>query len=147
MNNYPNYLIEATDYRFSKTIVDWLTNMSISQSDSTISSNYFEHIELVYLNPHQNIAYDILKSINYQKTSLITEQWLCYDANIYSIASLALKLINYRHKTKRKDVILSLATAFSITNNMSVELLDYNIPYVNVIAVNYTGPKVNFRAS
>jgi hypothetical protein len=140
MSNYPNYLIEATDSRFSATMVDWLTNLAIAVQD-TQCPNYFENIELQYINPHKNIAHDILKSLNYLKSSIITEQWLCYDANVYSYDDLALKLTNYRCKTKRRDVVLTLQTSFAITATMSEELIDYRIPFINIIAVNYTGPK------
>jgi len=141
---FPHYLIGISDIRFPKVWEQWAFNIMLALEHH--APNYaelmeFEAISLNKRNPKIVIQKYLHKMVRTCKETVSSTYWLGIDSDEVNYHQLLLLLASFNAKRRRKDYTIYMTSAFAITAALSDELLDYQIPRLNIVAITYEGTK------
>lgn len=148
-----SYTIPMTHPKFGIHWQNWTTRIQECIYYSKHDFDYLQTFDCFAFNtpidpdPHKFIKTKINRSVEMMETSLLCTQYLCFDSATFPyvlVQEIVREILSNRRKTNYE---LSVTTAFQLSNALQtneIYLLDFPIPALTLIAVNYTGTKKVF---
>jgi hypothetical protein len=145
MSLYPDYLIPIADVRFPKVFDQWTYNLMVNLNTSPLTYNYIDTFEF-YISAHGAtpevaIRRDIKASLTRFQIKPTQNIIIGYDTDYCSLDHMGYIIQCINLKRRRLDYDISKTTAFALTTLVDTEMLDHQIPKLNLLLVAYHGPK------
>lgn len=154
-------MISINDSRFDQTYLEWAGKFLLCLGcnpiliDSDVPSvNDGVTISMMMMNNtvqpiESKIKTDIYRELKYLKNSHLNEVLLGYDSHTYTLNQMALVLDQIVTKRRRKDYLLRIKSAFSLSAKLEnianyyfdFSIIDEPIPDINILQITYLGQR------
>ena len=142
---FPEYLIAVDNPIFPRVYARWTMDIMQAMFDQSPSMSIIENLEF-WIGTHNKpveeaIRADFKKMVNKYRGSRTDHVICCYDTTTFSMEEIWLETRQIMRQKRKKDFELRLISAFNLTQAIDVDLLDYQLPDINLILMNFTAAK------
>jgi len=142
---FPEYQISINDPIFPRVYARWTMDIMQAMFDQSPSMSIIENLEF-WIGTHNKpieeaIRVDFKKMVSKYRGTNTDHVILCYDSPTFSMEEIWLETRQIMRQKRQKDFEIRLISAFNLTQTIDIDLLDYQLPDINLILMNFTAAK------
>jgi hypothetical protein len=147
MNENSDYLIPISDVRFPRTWEIWSLQITHELECDTdkFNTNYLNAFNFDVFMPavplENELPKRIYQTLHKMRSTALEVAWVGYDPVYAPLCKVKVILDAFVKKRKKSDYEIYCTSAFALTNSINNELLDYQIPKLNILCISFNGNK------